>query len=288
MSASITPGQKKQYLRFVEDAAEKALASVDIDKDGLQKLFGRGDEFQSDIIDSLRKHAVSNQFADEEVASSYGYLSGYTPKSVAEQVKRLRELFPKLGTANEQLAEQPLPPHAEGYFAIPRWEKIASTYNAAVEKILAVLSETRNGKFHNYRKGQLGPDRLRQHVRTVTMLQTLGDQQQGHDILVVPSQFGLRHRGRSVRRAREVLTANEFGLGAFAIGSMLLTHPERLQNVNDLWVDCPGDEYHDPVGDRPFSRAPCFGFSDGRLAFVVFWFYKSRGRYGSVSGFLPQ
>jgi len=49
-----------------------------------------------------------------------------------------------------------------------------------------------------------------------------------HDILVVPAQFGLRHRGRSVRRVREVMNANEFGLGVFAIGIMLLTHPERL------------------------------------------------------------
>ena len=44
---SITDGQRKQYRRFVEDAADKVLAEARIDKDGLQKLIENGDEFQS-------------------------------------------------------------------------------------------------------------------------------------------------------------------------------------------------------------------------------------------------
>lgn len=42
----ITDKQKKQYYRFVEDAADKALADVGPDKEGLQRLFERGGEFQ--------------------------------------------------------------------------------------------------------------------------------------------------------------------------------------------------------------------------------------------------
>lgn len=286
MSTSITPGQKKQYLRFIEDAAEKALMGIGIDKDGLQKLFACGDEFQNDIIDSLRRHSVSNQFADEEVASNYVYPSGYKVRGITEQTNRLRELFSGIGTANEKLAEQSLPPHAEGWFAIPRWEKIAPTYNAAVEKVLALVAASR--KFYNYRKGQLGPDHLRQRARKVKMLQTLGEQQKDHDILVVPTQFGLRHRGRSVRRAREVFVANEFGLGAYEVGIMLLTHPDRLVHVDNLWIDCPGDEYHDPDVVRPFSFAPRFHFCDGRLGFGGYWVDRAHDGYGSASGFLPQ
>jgi hypothetical protein len=52
---SITDGQKKQYLRFVEDAAERALKEVGLDKDGLQRLIEHGDEFQSHIITGIRK-----------------------------------------------------------------------------------------------------------------------------------------------------------------------------------------------------------------------------------------
>jgi hypothetical protein len=285
---SVTAGQKKQYLRFVEDAAEKALKEVGLDKDGLQKLIENGDEFQLHIITGIREFSVRNRFADEEVESEYGYLSGYQLKPVSDQIARLKELFPELLTADVEIANQRLPPDAEGWFAIPRWEKIAPTYNAALEKVFAFISQTRGGQFYNYREGNLGPNRLRQHTRTVAKWKKLGDQQAGHDILIVPAQFGLRHRGRSVRRSREVMSGSEFGLGAFAVGIMLLTHPERLAHYDDLWIDCAGDEYDDPDDGGRFSIAPLFSFSDGVVKFFARWFDSARGGYGSVSGFVSQ
>src|SRR3989338_885879 len=263
---SITDGQKKQYLRFVEDAAERALKETALDKDGIQKLIENGDEFQAHIIAGIKDLSVSNQFADEEVESSYGYLSGYKPKGITEQTNILRQLFPGVGFADEKLAERPVPANAEGWFAIPKWQTLAPTYGEAVEKVLAKISETRKGKFKNWREGELGPDRLKQSARAEKMFQTLGDEQKDHDILVVAAQFGLWHRGRSVRRAREVMQVNEYGLGAFAVGIMLLTHPERLMNYDDLYVDCAGDEYA-PEADGDFSYAPLFGFGVDRVEF---------------------
>jgi len=90
---SITSGQEKQFKRFVEDAAERALKEVGLDKDGLQRLIEQGDELQARIITGIRDLSVSNQFADEEVESSYGYLSGYKPKGITEQTNILRQLF---------------------------------------------------------------------------------------------------------------------------------------------------------------------------------------------------
>ncbi len=139
MKTLITPGQKKQYKRFVEDAADKAFAEIGLDKDGLQKLIGNGDEFQSRIVAAVRELSVNNQFADEEVESSYGYLSGYQPKGITEQTNRLRELFPGIGYADEKLSEADLPPNTEGWFAIPRWQKIASTYGEAVQKVFNLI-----------------------------------------------------------------------------------------------------------------------------------------------------
>lgn len=284
---SITSGQTKQYKRFVEDAADKALAEVGLDKDGLQKLIENGDEFQACIIAGIRELSVSNQFADEEVESSYGYLSGYKPKGITEQTNILRRLFPGVGFADEKLAEGTLPPNAEGWFAIPRWEKIAPTYGEAMQKVLDLIKQTRNGKFYNYREGQLGPQYLRQSQKSAKAFQKLGDEQKDYDILVVPAQFGLRHRGRSVRRAREVMNANEFGLGAFAIGIMILTHPERLMNYDDLWIDCAGDEFALDA-DGVFSDAPYFSFVGGVVKFLTNWFGYASDYYGSASGFLPQ
>ncbi len=289
MNISITAGQKKQYKRFIEDVAEKALEEASLDKDGIQKLIERGDEFQADIIASIRKLSVSNQFADEETDSSYGYLSGYKPKGITEQTNRLRELLPGIGYADEKLVKQNLPPNAEGWFAIPKWEKIAPTYGEAVQKVFDLLRKTRDGKFYNYRDGRLGSEYLRQSQKSIKAWEKLGDEQKDHDILIVPAQFGLRHRGRSVRRAREVMSSQEFGLGAFAIGIMLLTHPERLQHYDDLYIDCVGDEYSlDADGD--FPGAPIFDFNGGQVRFNARWVGAAASGCGSASGLvvLPQ
>jgi len=288
---SITSGQQKQYKRFVEDAGDKALTEVQLDKDGLQKLIENGDEFQSRIITAIRtairELSVSNQFADEEVSSSYAYPNGYKVKGIAEQVATLRQLFPELkdATFDDSIATRPLPPNAEGWFAIPRWEKLGTSYGEAVDKVLATIKSKRT--FYNYREGQTGPEYLRQHAKTVKAFQKLGDEQKGHDILIVPCQFGLRHRGRSVRRAREVMNAVEFGLGAFAVGSMLLTHPEREVKWEQLHVDCAGDEFS-PDADGDFSRAPLFDFSVGKVMFGAYWCDGASEGYGSASAFLSQ
>ncbi|MDO8560753.1 MAG: hypothetical protein Q7R91_00890, partial [bacterium] len=228
---------------------------------------------------------VSNQFADEEVKSSYAYPKGYKVKGITEQTNILRQLFPGVGFADEKLAEQPLPPNAEGWFAIPKWQTLAPTYGEAVEKVLAMIASKR--KFYNYRDGQLGAEYLRQHAKTVKMFQKLGDEQKDFDILVVPAQFGLRHKGRSVRRAREVFTANEFGLGAFAIGIMVLTHPERLVQWEQIHVDCAGDEFA-PGADGDFSLAPLFNFYGGRVGFGAGWCGSAHGYCGSASAFVSQ
>jgi len=284
---SVTDGQKKQVKRFAEDAVDRAIVEGVLDKDSTQKLIENGDEFQADIIASIKKHSLSNQFVDEEVESSYGYLSGYKPKGITEQTNILRQLFPGVGFADEKIAQQPLPPNTEGWFAIPRWQSVAKTYNEAVQKVLDLIRDQRKGKFYNWREGELG-EQIRQHERTAKKLETLGEAQKGYDILVVAAQFGLRHRGRSVRRAREVFTGNEFGLGAFEIGCMILTHPERLQHYNDLWIDCAGNEYAAPDGDGGFSKSPCFGFSDGKVEFGTSFVGNAYSLYGSASGFLSQ
>ena len=282
MTEKITSNQRKQIVRFVEDGID----AMNLQKDGAQRLIENGGEFQTELKKLVERFSITNQYADEEVESSYGYLSGYKPKGITEQTNRLRELFPGIGYANEKLAEQVLPENAEGWFAIPRWEKVAPTYGEAVQKVLDLIKQTRSGAFYNYREGELGSNQLRQSAKSVSIFQKLGDEQKDQDILVVPAQFGIRHRGRSVRRAREVMNANECGLGAFAIGIMLLTHPERLKHYDDLWIDCAGDEFA-PDADGVFSKSPCFLFVGG-VEFDARDVGLTRDFCGSASVCLPQ
>ena len=229
---------------------------------------------------------VTSGLRDEEVESSYGGLYGYKPKSILDQANCLHDLFPRLGPADLNLADNPIPEGAEGWFLIPRWAKIAPTYGQAVEKVLAMISQIGNGKFHNYHDGALGPDHLRQHDRTASMLQKVSDQQKQNDIIVLAGQFGHRHRGRSVRRVRKIYDVSEFGLGAFSVGVMLLTHPDRLMNFDDLWIDCAGDEYS-PGNSSQFEYAPFF-FYDDKVKFFTCWFGNALDKSGSASGFGVQ
>jgi hypothetical protein len=229
------------------------------------------------------------QYADEETESSCGYLSGYTkPKAIAEQVSILSGLFSgvSIGLADADIGSGELPDGAEGYFAIPRWRSIAPAYGEAVQKVLDLLSKAYGVRYRNWREGQLGPNYLRQSAKSRASWMTLGREQKG-DIFVIPAQFGIRHRGRSVRRAREVMRRNEFGLGAFAVGIMLFTHENRLKHYDDLWIDCAGDEFHDPQGSAaPFDRAPYFDFSDDELKFDAAGSDFAGGGYGSASGWV--
>ena len=222
----------------------------------------------------------------DEVESSYRYLSGYTaPRPLAEQVAILRRHFP--GLAASDLPEVHASPLAEGLFAIPRWQALAPTYTEALALVLGLLEAQRQGVFFNNRAGQLGPEGLHQLPESVAAFERLERQQDSRDILVVPAQFSLRHRGRSVARARQCYGAGEFGLGAFHIAIMVLTHPERLQQEHDLFVDAPGDAFDDKVADTRFGRTPCLCFENGRLEFGTHWTERAYDYNGSATGFLP-
>lgn len=226
---------------------------------------------------------LQNRYADEEVASSYAYPDGYSVKPIAEQIETLAKLFGLDGEKALAFAENlsELPEGAEGWFAIPKWQTVANSYGEAVEKMLAG-----NRKLKNWREGKLGEQYLRQSQISEQAFAKLCKQQDG-DILIIPAQFGLRHRGRSVRRARAVFAESEFGLGLFAVGCMLLTHPQREQVWEQLHIDCSGDEYA-PGGDGEFVDAPLFGWDEGGLHFSTFWADDAYKRYGSASGFAPQ
>jgi hypothetical protein len=173
----------------------------------------------------------------------------------------------------------------EGYFAIPHWSLIGRTYQEAVEKVMAAIAAKR--PFYNYREGQLGSQQLREGNRKVNALQKLREEQTGHDILVVAGQFGRRHAGKSVRRAREVFMGKEFGFGAYEVAIMLLTHPERLVDYNDLWIGCAGDEYA-PRAGFVFSGYPFWGFFGGELGFSSGDVVNPGESCGSASGCLPE
>lgn len=261
---SITSGQQKQYNRLVEDAGDKALAEVGL---------------------------------DEEVRSSYTYPKEYKgPKPIADQIKAIAKIFDLDPSQTIEFAKNlpALPEGAEGWFAIPSVDALAKKhfsevtdptrkYCQVVQLVHAKIAASRS--FYNYREGQITPAQLRVHARTAHALDLIAETQKG-DILIVAAQLGMRHRGKSVRRAREVFVTNEFGLGSVVVGSIALTHPERFVRWEELDMDCAGDEFA-RVTDGDFSGAPVFGFYGGRVEFGTHWLDYASSDDGSASGFLP-
>ena len=229
-------------------------------------------------------HSVAGLAQTDTTGAQFDYPDNYRVKPLAEQRATLLRHFPHL--RDGRAAAAPLPDQAEGHFAIPRWERIGRTYTEALEKVFSAINASGFSKFHNYQEKRLGPNYLRQDKQSRTKWERLAKQQRG-DIILVPAQFGMYYRGLSVRRVREKLAQNEFGLGAYHVAIMLLTHPERLSTGNELWIYAPGDEYS-YRGDGTFELAPIFYFRSGEIGFDVIWFDGNYDFYGAASGFIAR
>jgi hypothetical protein len=281
LSGNTTDQQNTQLQEFLGEAVQAAYrkAIEQLDQHSAKSVLEMGRKLKAEVAESvvniIHRHTASDKFKEEEVGSNRTYPPTYKVRPVEAQVTELRKFFPSLGSCIEKLARKPLLEGAEAWFAIPRWEALAPTYNEAVEMVLGVLATRR--KFQNRIIGRLGPTYLRQGERSKLAKKILADQQQGSDLLVVAAQAGMLHRGCSARRARVRMAGNEFGMGVFDVACLLLTHPERLSTG--------GDEYS-VRGDYTFDRVPLFDFDIAGIEFSIFYEDRSRNLWGTPSGFL--
>lgn len=272
-----------------------------LDAEAKQRLNERGGELQARIVPTIQELSVSNRYADEEVESTFTYPPEYTgPRPIEQQIDIIAKTFSlSLGWTIEFMEKVfphlTLPVEAEGWFAWPSIDAVAARffsdvknpaerYCRAVALVLEKIGASR--AFHNYRSGQIDPQHLRQVKRTRAMMGKLQKAQRG-DILIVPAQFGLRYRSKSVRRGREIYGATEFGLSSLAIGSMLLTHPERLVRWEQLHLDCAGDELLE-AASGVFSLAPYFHYYRSKVRFSADHVSHAYPQFGTASAFLPQ
>jgi hypothetical protein len=236
-------------------------------------------------IDKMREAAG---FPDEETTSEYGYPEGFSSKSPAEKLAVLTKHFPNLDASKvDELVlaivnSGGLREGEEELLICPKPSMIANNYDDALIKVLEILGASR--AFKNWRDGQLDNEHMRLTPKTMDAIAQMEQETPG-DYLVFPVQMGMRHRGKSIRRARVCFEENEFGLGPLEVACYLLTTPERFGRWEDLGVDCAGIEYRFEVGGG-FDDALCFYFYGGRLRFSRRWIDRVSGSFGSASGFL--
>jgi hypothetical protein len=289
LSGNTTEQQNRLLQQFLGEAIQEAYKTAieQLDKNSAQSVLEMDKKLKREVagavVEIIHRRTVSDKYKDEEVGSNRVYPPTYRVRPVEAQVTELHKLFPGLGSCQEKLARRELPEGAEAWFAIPRWQALAPTYNEALEMLIAVLCTKR--RFSNRIAGKLGQQYMRQTERSKLAEKILTDQQEGNDILVVAAQAGLLHRGSSARRTRVAMAGNEFGLGVFAFGSMLLTHPERLSTGDTLMIDCGGDEYS-VRGDYTFDRVPLFDYDIAGIEFSIFYEDRARNLWGTPTGFL--
>jgi len=289
LSGNTTEQQNKLLQEFLGDAVQEACRTAieQLDRQSAQAVLDMNGKLKCEVVDRvveiIHRHTVSDKFKDEEVGSNRVYPKTYQVRPVEAQVSELRKAFPSLGSCMEKLSRKPLPAGAEAWFVIPRWQALASTYSEAVEMMLSTLATKR--KLSNRIIGKIGEKYLRQSERSKLAEKILAEQQQGNDLLVVGAQAGMLHRGSSARRTRVAMAGNEFGLGVFAMGCMLLTHPERLSSGETLMIDCSGDEYS-VRADYTFDRVPLFDYDMAGIEFSIFYEDRARNLWGTPTGFL--
>jgi hypothetical protein len=279
----------------LKDALTEAVQRIyrgalkELDQHSARLVLEMDEKLKTEIVSAAMKIVnrltVSDKYKDEEAVSRREYPTNYKVRPIEAQVTELKKYFPKLGSCMEKLGRKPLPDGAEAWFAIPSWQAVAPTYNIAVEMLIDILASKR--RFDNRIVGKLGAAYLRQSERTKLAEKILAEQQPGTDIHVVAIQAGLLHRGCSARRSRVVMATNEYGLGAFALGCMLLTHPERLCNADTLMIDCSGDEYS-IRGDGVFDRVPLYDYDLSGIEFSIFYEDRARFLWGTPTGFMVQ
>lgn len=218
------------------------------------------------------------------------------PKPIFEQIRAI-EVFFGLDGSNavgfvQNLPE--LPNGAEGWFAIPKVSAVAKkhfpdTYSVeqyceAVKMVLRKIAVGR--KFRNDREGQITSSQIIQHPRTLSFLKML-EVEQGGDILIIAAQHGMFYKGESVNKVCTNFSSNEFGLGAFQVGCMALTHPERYAYWEELGSNCPGDKFLHAVYST-FSEVPVWKFNQDELVFSTWNIFSDLTFFGSVSAFLHK
>jgi hypothetical protein len=235
-------------------------------------------------LNSILRKRTSSFTCEGNRYGFFKYPADYKPKIIEEQINIIQRLFPEITVIDPSFASQPLPEEAESWFVVPKWELIAQSYNKAVKRALDLMEEKYRDKFYNWCKWQYHGNswikKLYQNKDTVEKLKILNERQQDSDVLIFPAQFGYRHRDRSVPRAYQVFSINEFGLGIFEIACMLLTHSKRLNHNGSLWIDC-ADQY---------EQVPCFAFKSKQygLELDIHPYNEFDSRLGLATGFIPN
>jgi hypothetical protein len=211
--------------------------------------------------------------AIEEVASTIKYPDDYVgPPNIDDQLATLRKYFPDVGDANKRLigmiknGKKPENDHANedrGYWCIPHWSALGSTYSEAIDRCIAMIKHVHgDAKVIDETHDCLKESHILQTQNKVRIMDILHKKQNAMTI-IIEAQFGIRHRGRSSNYANRMMPSREYSLGIYENLIMLLLCPQRLSD-NALGIDAAGDQFRTNIADK-FDKSLHISQRGGRL-----------------------
>ncbi len=274
-------GQVKRIKQSIDDAIDRLIKESLVKKAVAQRFIENGDQLPEKLLALFEDLGES---ADEEPQKTeYGHSKGFKPLSVKKQKEKYAKDFPDLDTSHIEEVVKQLP-LKKGKFklVVPKSSKLGG-YHLGLEAILDRIGKERN--FYNYRKGQLGPDRLRLTEKTKVALEKLEAETPGDFIVLLIQDTDFV--GFSVEDARKKFKEDEVGLDPLSGTFYMWLHPDRISGKKEeSFVDLAGGKYA-PHAGGDFSCALCFGWGGGELCFGSRFVKDAYSFYGSASASLP-
>lgn len=256
-------------------------------KKAAQNLIARWNEAKKLILPILEQLAITNPFEKEKVNphKDWRYDTATMPNldtQVARIMGALTGVGP-VGTGHAPAWQGEITDKADGLMAIPSLldlgklldvdDPLGAGYGQLLEKVLDRLSTARNGKFYNYRKGELGPNYIRLHEgvrqRREELENAIPYVEQKIRFLIAPVSTGRHYQGYSPRNARrDALELGALPLDPISVALMLVAWPERLSKYPETVIDCSGCEYSWHA-DGKWTHVCYFDFYDGELEFYA-------------------
>jgi hypothetical protein len=221
------------------------------------------------------------------------------PHPIEEQITVLARILNLDPTLALRYAEclPTFPNGAEGWFAIPSLSATANFFpepsqgESYISCMRFILRRLRASGFtFTENLDHINLEGLGRSARTGKALAMLALKQPG-EILVVAAQLGLRHRGCHASELRGKLLGGEFGLGMMEVGSILLTHPDRVAD-GGLDLCCAGDEVDEKIhlpGEKRYLREASLEYSSRRCLRLSLHRLRSFRQWsGPVTAFLSS
>ena len=236
---------------------------------------------------------TKNRYPTQKVLSNHEYPSAYKGfLAIDKQIKQLAQCL-KLDSQDaltfaKKIKQRKLPLNAEGFIAIPWWEAFAPTYSKAVQLLCSLIEQTRPFYYEKFRLKEFPEKYFCLNEYSKEALDKI-KAQQSSDILILPAQAGLQHKGESILYARDEFLLSkdgEFG-GDIIMGlTIILNHPERISEFDELEMDFPGVEYSFDGCDTSSGVLSLSYYGNREVGFVYGHQNDPVAGFGSISGFL--